>query len=47
MAVGAGLAGVLTLMLPIPMILRAASILVLPGLLGILMISESNTRKSR
>ena len=46
-ALGAGLAGVLTLMLPIPMILRAASILVLPGLLGILMISEPNTRKSR
>lgn len=41
MAVGSGLAGALSLILPTPMILRVTAVLVLPGLLGILMISES------
>lgn len=41
MAVGSGLAGALSLILPTPMILSVTAVLVLPGLLGILMISES------
>jgi MFS family permease len=41
MAMGSSLAGALSLMLPTPMILRVAAILVLPGLLGILMIRET------
>lgn len=46
-ALGSGLAGALAMMLPTPQILRATSLLVIVGLLGILFISEPQTRKSR
>jgi len=47
MALGSGLAGTLTLMLPTQLIFRLTSILVFLGLLGIVLISESRTRKPR
>lgn len=45
MAAGSSLAGALSLMLPTPMILRVAAALVFLGLLGILMIRETDAEK--
>jgi MFS family permease len=45
MALGSGLAGAMAVMLPTQLILRTASVLVLAGLLGILLIEEAHSRK--